>query len=168
MLHTPAAPEPAVGYQQKPSQPMTRTNLIGTGPERYYLPIENKASPPWQRPNHQQQQQHGVEDYAAYAPRPLPGSIVDLDKILEKCDFSTNKVSSAARNPRSCRPRTIFPVCARLSRVPENRWTLGQRQTLQANKSYRIPTPLHRRPQHRPETSIPGPCQPRSTHARFL
>lgn len=74
---------------------MTRTNLIGTGPERYYLPIENKASPPWQRQNLQQQQQHGVEDYAAYAPRPLPGSIVDLDKILEKCDFSTNKVSSA-------------------------------------------------------------------------
>jgi WD repeat and SOF domain-containing protein 1 len=93
MLQTPAEPEPAVGYQQKPSQPMTRTNLIGTGPERYYLPIENKGLPPWQRQNHQQQSQHGIDDGAAYAPRPLPGSIVDLDKILEKCDFSTNKVS---------------------------------------------------------------------------
>lgn len=90
LLRTPSAPEPAVGYQQKPSQPMARTNLIGTGPERYYLPIENRASPPWHRQNHQQ----GVDDGAAYAPRPLPGSIADLDKILEKCDFSTNKVSS--------------------------------------------------------------------------
>lgn len=76
---------------------MTRTNLIGTGPERYYLPIENKGIPPWQRQNHQQQQQHGIDDGAAYAPRPLPGSIVDLDKILEKCDFSTNKVSCDGR-----------------------------------------------------------------------
>jgi WD repeat and SOF domain-containing protein 1 len=29
---------------------------------------------------------------AAYAPRPIPGTILDLDKVLEQCDFSTNKV----------------------------------------------------------------------------
>jgi WD repeat and SOF domain-containing protein 1 len=99
LLLTPTVPEPAVGYQQKLSHSIAKTNLIGTGPERYYLPIEQKASPPWERQSHpssqkhQQQVQHGIEVGAAYAPRPIPGSILDLDRVLDKCDFSTNKVS---------------------------------------------------------------------------
>ncbi|KAJ9126974.1 hypothetical protein QFC24_001205 [Naganishia onofrii] len=97
LLLTPTVPEPAVGYQQKLSHSIAKTNLIGTGPERYYLPIEQKASPPWERQSHpssqkhQQQVQHGIEVGAAYAPRPIPGSILDLDRVLDKCDFSTNK-----------------------------------------------------------------------------
>lgn len=103
LLQPPSAPEPAVGYQQKPNQAVARTNMIGIGPERYYLPIENKASPPWERQghassqNHLQQVQHGIEVGAAYAPRPIPGTIIDLDKVLEQCDFSQNKVSFLLR-----------------------------------------------------------------------
>lgn len=28
-----------------------------------------------------------------FPPRPVPGSVIDLDKILERCDFQTGKVS---------------------------------------------------------------------------
>ena len=31
----------------------------------------------------------------AYPPRPIPGSIVDLDVILEQCNFSEGKVRYA-------------------------------------------------------------------------
>jgi len=28
-----------------------------------------------------------------FPPRPIPGSVIDLDKVLERCDFQTNQVS---------------------------------------------------------------------------
>ncbi|KZP16845.1 hypothetical protein FIBSPDRAFT_831374 [Athelia psychrophila] len=49
------------------------TDTVGTGPRRVYLDIQ---SPP-----------HDV----AYPPRPVPGSVADLDVIMEHCDFSQQK-----------------------------------------------------------------------------
>ncbi|KZT05870.1 uncharacterized protein LAESUDRAFT_654694 [Laetiporus sulphureus 93-53] len=49
------------------------TNTIGNGAKRVYLDIQ--ASPP----------------NVAYPPRPVPGSVADMDVIMEHCDFSANK-----------------------------------------------------------------------------
>lgn len=49
------------------------TSTHGSGPERIYLDIQS------QRPN------------VAYPPRPIPGSIADLDIVMEHCDFSKKK-----------------------------------------------------------------------------
>ncbi|KAI0788643.1 hypothetical protein C8Q75DRAFT_807845 [Abortiporus biennis] len=49
------------------------TSTIGTGSKRVYLDM--KGTPP----------------NVAYPPRSVPGSIADLDIIMDQCDFSTNK-----------------------------------------------------------------------------
>ncbi|KAF7968227.1 hypothetical protein HWV62_31607 [Athelia sp. TMB] len=49
------------------------TDTVGTGSKRVYLDI--KSSPP----------------DVAYPPRPVPGSVADLDVIMEHCDFSEGK-----------------------------------------------------------------------------
>ncbi|OBZ78884.1 hypothetical protein A0H81_00981 [Grifola frondosa] len=51
----------------------TITHTLGTGAKRVYLDIQSKP------PN------------VAYPPRPLQGSVADMDVIMEHCDFSTNK-----------------------------------------------------------------------------
>lgn len=58
------------------TQPATEyvTTTHGTGPERIYLDIQS------QFPS------------VAYPPRPIPGSIADLDIVMEHCEFSKNKV----------------------------------------------------------------------------
>lgn len=58
--------------------------LIGKGPERNVLTSFEHALP-----------------NPAFAPRPVPGSIIDLDVILQKCDFSTNKVCTARQRTGS-------------------------------------------------------------------
>lgn len=50
------------------------TNTRGVGANRVYLDIQSR--PP----------------DVAYPPRPVPGSIADLDVIMELCDFSLNRV----------------------------------------------------------------------------
>ncbi|KAI0343679.1 glycosyltransferase family 32 protein [Trametopsis cervina] len=49
------------------------TDTDGIGPKRVYLDLTNRP------PN------------VAYPPRPVPGSVADLDIIMEHCDFSENK-----------------------------------------------------------------------------
>ncbi|EAU84066.2 snoRNA binding protein [Coprinopsis cinerea okayama7 len=49
------------------------TTTHGVGPKRVYLDIQNHP------PN------------VAYPPRPVPGSVADLDEIMRHCDFSQNK-----------------------------------------------------------------------------
>lgn len=56
-----------------PPGPVT-TITRGVGPRRVYLENTN----------------HSID--IAYPPRPIPGSIVDLDIILEQCNFSEGKV----------------------------------------------------------------------------
>ncbi|TCD63332.1 hypothetical protein EIP91_005678 [Steccherinum ochraceum] len=51
----------------------TVTHTLGTGSKRVYLDLQ--STPP----------------DVAYPPRPVPGSIADMDVIMEHCDFSTNK-----------------------------------------------------------------------------
>ncbi|KZS96140.1 hypothetical protein SISNIDRAFT_473521 [Sistotremastrum niveocremeum HHB9708] len=46
---------------------------IGIGPKRVYLDIQSQ--PP----------------HVAYPPRPIPGSVADLDVVMDHCDFSTGK-----------------------------------------------------------------------------
>lgn len=50
------------------------TTTRGLGPERIYFDIQS------QPPN------------VAYPPRPIPGSVADLDIVMEHCDFSKKKV----------------------------------------------------------------------------
>lgn len=52
------------------------TNTLGAGPKRVYLDIQ--AIPP----------------NVAYPPRPVPGSVADMDIIMQNCDFSQQKVRS--------------------------------------------------------------------------
>lgn len=56
-----------------PPGPIT-TTTNGIGPRRVYLDIQSQ--PP----------------DVAYPPRPVPGSIADLDVVMEHCDFSEKKV----------------------------------------------------------------------------
>ena len=51
------------------------TSTVGSGLNRTYLDIQ--SSPP----------------DVGYPPRPVPGSIADLDIVMDHCDFSNNKVS---------------------------------------------------------------------------
>lgn len=50
------------------------TDTVGIGPKRVYL--DNQSQPP----------------NIGYPPRPVPGSVADLDVIMEHCDFSQQKV----------------------------------------------------------------------------
>lgn len=54
-------------------------SFIGEGPERDFIQVGELSDP-------------------AYPPRPVPGSIIDLDLILDKCDFGSNKVSRRSRH----------------------------------------------------------------------
>ncbi|KAL5518866.1 hypothetical protein ACEPAH_549 [Sanghuangporus vaninii] len=58
-------------FRPPPKVPVTKTKGIGS--KRVYLDIQ--AQPP----------------NVAYPPRPVPGSVVDLDIIMDNCDFSENK-----------------------------------------------------------------------------
>ncbi|THU97646.1 glycosyltransferase family 32 protein [Dendrothele bispora CBS 962.96] len=49
------------------------TDTLGVGPKRVYLDIQSAS------PN------------VAYPPRPVPGSVADMDIIMDNCDFSTGK-----------------------------------------------------------------------------
>lgn len=49
------------------------TSTTGIGPKRIYLDIQSQQ---------------------AYPPRPVPGSIADLDIVMQHCDFSEHKVSA--------------------------------------------------------------------------
>ncbi|KAJ7291170.1 glycosyltransferase family 32 protein [Mycena rebaudengoi] len=51
----------------------TDTDTVGVGPQRRYLDIQ--SLPP----------------YVAYPPRPIPGSVADLDIVMKHCDFSQAK-----------------------------------------------------------------------------
>lgn len=52
----------------------TVQNTLGNGSKRVYLDLQAKY------PN------------AAYPPRPVPGSVADMDVIMDHCDFTTGKV----------------------------------------------------------------------------
>lgn len=58
----------------RPPAKLPVTTTRGIGSKRVYLDIQ--AHPP----------------NVAYPPRPVPGSVIDLDVIMDNCDFSQNKV----------------------------------------------------------------------------
>ena len=60
-------------FRPPPKVPTTTTKGIGS--KRVYLDIQ--ARPP----------------NVAYPPRPVPGSVIDLDIVMDHCDFSHNKVN---------------------------------------------------------------------------
>lgn len=51
------------------------TESTGVGPKRVYLDIQSHAPD------------------VAYPPRPVPGSVADLDHVMSHCDFGQGKVS---------------------------------------------------------------------------
>ena len=73
--HNPAlSPRRAVTVPPRFRGPIA-TDTLGLGPKRVYPDI--------------------VRDHnnVAYPPRPIPGSVADLDVIMDHCDFTHNKVS---------------------------------------------------------------------------
>jgi hypothetical protein len=78
-LHNPAvSPASAISWPDVSQPPFLVDGLdnftIGVGPERIYQVLRANL------PN------------TAYPPRPIPGSIADLDKIMQYCDFNTGRV----------------------------------------------------------------------------
>jgi hypothetical protein len=84
---------------------LVQPKILGRGLERDYLSI-SEPLPPWQtdvEDGAEQGQGQGGEGERrrkrdrlvamGFPPRPVPGSVIDLDKVLERCDFQTNKVS---------------------------------------------------------------------------
>ncbi|WVQ85933.1 hypothetical protein IAT38_008101 [Cryptococcus sp. DSM 104549] len=73
LLPSPATPTPLVAYQNRADKSPS-SHLVGTGPDRHFLSVWDSR-----------------ESQPGFPARPMPGSILDLDKVLEKCDFGTNK-----------------------------------------------------------------------------
>jgi WD repeat and SOF domain-containing protein 1 len=67
---------PLLAHHQRTSQTPSG-HLVGSGPERTFVAA-------WE----------GGEALHGYPSRPLPGLVMDLDTMLERCDFGTYKVSS--------------------------------------------------------------------------
>lgn len=65
---------PSLPSRFRPPPGPVSTTTRGDGPRRVYLDIQS------QPPN------------VAYPPRPVPGSVADLDTVMDHCDFSQNKV----------------------------------------------------------------------------
>ncbi|WWC92301.1 uncharacterized protein L201_007255 [Kwoniella dendrophila CBS 6074] len=74
LLPSPSTPTPLVAYQNRNSPAQPKINLIGSGPDRNYLNVWDTR-----------------ENQPGFAPRPAPGTILDLELVLEKCDFGNNK-----------------------------------------------------------------------------
>lgn len=70
------SPDPIVAYHQK-SGNLPKTQVIGAGAERNFVNA-------WD----------AIDHHPGFPSRPSPGTILDLDVVLEKCDLSTNKVST--------------------------------------------------------------------------
>lgn len=73
--------------------------ILGRGLEREYLTL-TEPLPPWQAEESEEQgvvaERKRKKDLLVslgFPPRPVPGSVIDLDKVLERCDFQTGKVS---------------------------------------------------------------------------
>ena len=72
-LENPALPSRRISDPPPQSPYVTATQ--GTGAKRIYLDIQ--SSP----------------ENSAYPPRPVPGSVADLDIVMDHCDFSEKKVN---------------------------------------------------------------------------
>lgn len=86
-LRNPAVPEAllppltdvntATGDNQRTTT-TPKSQLVGIGPERNFLTT-------WD----------SVDAHPGFPPRPVPGSIMDLDLVDERCNFGTGKVCPA-------------------------------------------------------------------------
>ena len=76
LLPSPSQSSPLVAYHQRTTS-TPNTQVIGVGPDRHFISIWDHREP----------------QVAGFPARPSPGSVLDLDKVVEKCDFSANKVS---------------------------------------------------------------------------
>lgn len=72
---TNSSSSPLLAHHQRTSQ-APQGHLVGSGPERTFVSA-------WE----------GTEAVHGYPARPVPGLIMDLDGMLERCDFGTYKVS---------------------------------------------------------------------------
>ncbi|KAI6047722.1 hypothetical protein EDC04DRAFT_2863911 [Pisolithus marmoratus] len=64
---------PSLPSRFRPPPGPVSTTTRGDGPRRVYLDLQSQTS--------------GI----AYPPRPVPGSVADLDSVMDHCDFSQNK-----------------------------------------------------------------------------
>ncbi|KAK8850539.1 hypothetical protein IAR55_004457 [Kwoniella newhampshirensis] len=73
LLPAPTSPSPLVAYQNR-APGATKIHLVGEGPERSFLSVWDSR-----------------ESQPGFPARPMPGSILDLDLVLDKCDFGAGK-----------------------------------------------------------------------------
>ena len=83
---------PLVAYNQRRTG-TPKTQIIGTGPERKFGSVSDVG-----------------EAQLGYPPRPVPGAILDLDLVNERCDFGTNKVNLT--RPKTYRMLTLHSMSA--------------------------------------------------------
>lgn len=67
------------GPQRFPSQFAGLDNIRPSGPSRHYLSIVNTED------------RNSSKLPSSFPPRPIPGSIIDLDIVMDHCDFSTGR-----------------------------------------------------------------------------
>ncbi|KAF8078730.1 glycosyltransferase family 32 protein [Lyophyllum atratum] len=140
----------------------------GIGPKRTYLDIKPKSRD------------------TAYPPRPVPGSVADLDVIMDHCDFSEKKyvrdclevLRSGAGLDNGNRLRrgnltewkyiymedadTGNPIASHGLATRENvkAEPSGVQAPMEAGKLEKPPISLPPMVQHRPYASLPDPCDP--------
>jgi WD repeat and SOF domain-containing protein 1 len=110
-------PHPIIPDLTNSNSEPAHPKILGRGLERDYLSI-SEPLPPWQTQEEEEDAKRngaggGIEIGAGreseeererrrkrdmlvamgFPPRPVPGSVIDLDKVLERCDFQTGKVS---------------------------------------------------------------------------
>jgi WD repeat and SOF domain-containing protein 1 len=73
-----SSPEPVVVYNSRRATNGPKAHLIGAGPERTFINAWN-----------------AIDHHPGFPSRPSPGAILDLDLVMEKCDFGSGKVSLA-------------------------------------------------------------------------
>jgi hypothetical protein len=110
-------PHPIIPDLTNSNSEQAHPKILGRGLERDYLTI-SEPLPPWQtqeeeeaakrnggggamdmgvgRESDEEREMRKKRDMLVamgFPPRPVPGSVIDLDKVLERCDFQTGKVS---------------------------------------------------------------------------
>ncbi|KAG6851205.1 hypothetical protein H0H93_015215 [Arthromyces matolae] len=168
----------AIGFRTVPRNPaIPSKRTVSRGPLGFANATRGVG------PNRTYSEMKRVLSDATYPPRPVPGSVADLDLVMDNCDFSENKYV------RDClellRIGGGLESGSILRRGPLDDWkyiymedpVVGQslptyeasnpkvegdtfEASLSTNKMQRPPISLPPPLQHKPYATLPGPCDP--------
>ncbi|EIW69803.1 hypothetical protein TREMEDRAFT_43487 [Tremella mesenterica DSM 1558] len=156
LLPSLSSPSPLVAYHQRGAT-NPRTQIIGRGPDRHYIPV-----------------QEFINTNPGFPYRPTPGTIIDLDLVVEKCDFGTNKyvrdcleylrIGAGLDNGRRVRRGNYLGMYKHLyseSSTPSKQFTLSPRPpSIHSPRSSREPLSLPPPFPVSPTFSSDDPCDP--------